>query len=76
MARGKEREREGMACMDKQALTSFEKTCPGREGGENFQKGKRGTGKKRIGQVQWRAGGWIGPRWRRENAAEEQEGPY
>ena len=41
-----------MACMDNQALTSFEKTCPGKEGGENFQKGKRGTAKKRSGGQQ------------------------
>ena len=42
------------------------------EGGENFQKGKRGTAKKRrrrtrtgasVGEGQ--AGCWVGPRWRR-----------
>ena len=44
------------------------------EGGENFQKGKRGTAKKRrrkrtkrtgasVGKGQ--AGCWVGPRWRR-----------
>ena len=74
MAGGKEGDREGGHGLHGQTGIDLIRENLSREGRENFQKGKRGTAKKRIGQVQWRAGGWVGPRGRRENA-EEQEGP-